>query len=494
MSKKAIQMNSVQEIFVFVISLTFMFLFRFIPPFGTVTPYGMALLGIFIGVIFGWCFGGNNTLWTSLLGLFALGITMQGGVLVACMQVFSSYVFIIVMLSLFTIGALMDANIGEYLVVKILSVKFIQGHPWRLVLLLFLGTYFLSFATNPMVIGIFLLNVYATMFKQAGYKPGDKTPTMIILATVIIALLETINRPWQTPQIIAIQALQGATGIETPYGPYMFAVIIFSIIFIVAMVLLMRIMKCDVEKLTNIDLSDLQEQYKDGLSTHQKGVLIATLVLAIGSIVLVFFPTNLGIISTFVTSQVTIIGWMVLIVAIMLFVKIDGKLLLSPQVLATNFPWPLLMMIGVGVTLGSAVVGEGTGVSEWIGGLLGPALVSMGETTFYIILAAAGVILTNLLNNNAMAIMLSSIVAGLYLQGVVADPILAILIVIVSTTFGFVTPASSFYGALIHGNEFVEAKSIYKYGIIMACFSWLLTIVLFVPISNICFSILTINL
>ncbi len=65
MSKKAIQMNSVQEIFVFVISLTFMFLFRFIPPFGTVTPYGMALLGIFIGVIFGWCFGGNN--WGYLL-------------------------------------------------------------------------------------------------------------------------------------------------------------------------------------------------------------------------------------------------------------------------------------------------------------------------------------------------------------------------------------------------------------------------------------------
>lgn len=161
-----------------------------------------------------------------------------------------------------------------------------------------------------------------------------------------------------------------------------------------------------------------------------------------------------------------------------------NKKAIEPKVLATNFPWPLLMMIGVGVTLGSAVVVEGTGVSEWIGGLLGPALASMGETTFYIILAAAGVILTNLLNNNAMAIMMSSIVASLYLQGVVADPILAILIVIVSTTFGFVTPASSFYGAMIHGNEFVEAKSVYKYGILMAVFSWLLTIVLFIPITK----------
>ncbi len=484
MTTKIGKFNSPSEITVFLISIGMMFFFRFIPPIAPITPYGMALLGIFMGVIFGWCFGGNNTLWTSLFGLFALGITMPGGVLVACMQIFSSYVFIIVMLSLFTVGALMGADIGEYLVVKILSVKFIQGHPWRLLLILFFGTYFLSFATNPMVIGIFLLSVYVTMFKQAGYKPGDKTPTMIILATVIIALLETINRPWQTPQIIAISALEGATGISTPYSPYMFAVILFSMVFIALMVLLMRILKCDVEKLTNVDLTELQERYKDGLTAHQKGVLLSTLTMAIGGVVLVFFPTDLGAISTFITGQVTIIGWMALMVAIMLFVKVDGKLLLSPQVLATNFPWPLLMMIGVGVTLGSAVVGEGTGVSEWIGGLLGPALASMGETTFYIILAAAGVILTNLLNNNAMAIMMSSIVASLYLQGVVADPILAILIVIVSTTFGFVTPASSFYGAMIHGNEFVEAKSVYKYGILMAVFSWLLTIVLFIPITK----------
>lgn len=487
MSEQIKKFNNTKELVVFLISMALMFLFRFIPPFEPITPYGMALLGIFLGVIFGWCFGGNNTLWTSLFGLIAMGVTLPTGVLGATMQIFSSYVFIIVLLSLFTVGALLGANISEYLVVKMLSLKFLEGHPWRFIFVLFFGAYLLSFLTNPMVIGIFLFSLYETLFTQAGYKPGDKTPTLIIIATAIIALLETINRPWTTPQVIALQALEGGTGIAVGYGPYILLIIAFSLIFIALMVLLMRILRCDVEKMANIDLTDLKERYKNGLSSHQKSILTAIIIMAIGSFIIVFFPSNLGIVSSFILSKFTIIGWMTLIIAIMLFVRVDGKLLLEPKVLAVNFPWPLLMMIGVGVTIGTIVVGEGTGVSEWLGGLLGPILGGMNDITLYIVLALLSIILTNLLNNNAMTIMLSSTVVGLYLQGFIANPILATLIIIVSTTFGFVTPASSFYGALIHGNTFINAHSVYKYGILMVVFCFVLTIILFIPMSYLFF-------
>ena len=38
----------------FSVVFALMFLFRFIPPFGTITPYGMTVIGIFIGLIYGW--------------------------------------------------------------------------------------------------------------------------------------------------------------------------------------------------------------------------------------------------------------------------------------------------------------------------------------------------------------------------------------------------------------------------------------------------------
>ena len=62
----------------FAITLAIMLLFRFIPPIGSITPYGMAIIGIFIGMIYGWSVDAGNLIWTSLLGLFALALTDYG--------------------------------------------------------------------------------------------------------------------------------------------------------------------------------------------------------------------------------------------------------------------------------------------------------------------------------------------------------------------------------------------------------------------------------
>ena len=48
-----------------------MTVFGFLPPFGPLTPLGMQVLGIFIGMIWGWTIG--ETIWPSLLGLVLLG-------------------------------------------------------------------------------------------------------------------------------------------------------------------------------------------------------------------------------------------------------------------------------------------------------------------------------------------------------------------------------------------------------------------------------------
>ena len=62
----------------FAVTFAFMFLFRFVPPVGTITPYGMAVIGIFIGLIYGWSVDADNLCWTSLLGIVALGVTDFG--------------------------------------------------------------------------------------------------------------------------------------------------------------------------------------------------------------------------------------------------------------------------------------------------------------------------------------------------------------------------------------------------------------------------------
>ena len=46
--------NHVVEYIHLAITLAFMFLFRFIPAPAPLTPYGMAVIGVFLGMIYGW--------------------------------------------------------------------------------------------------------------------------------------------------------------------------------------------------------------------------------------------------------------------------------------------------------------------------------------------------------------------------------------------------------------------------------------------------------
>ena len=46
----------------FAVVFALMFFFRFVPPVGTITPYGMAVIGIFIGLIYGWSVDADNFL------------------------------------------------------------------------------------------------------------------------------------------------------------------------------------------------------------------------------------------------------------------------------------------------------------------------------------------------------------------------------------------------------------------------------------------------
>lgn len=42
----------------FILTIFLCFFFRFLPPFGQMTEYGMGILGAFLGAIYGWSFLG----------------------------------------------------------------------------------------------------------------------------------------------------------------------------------------------------------------------------------------------------------------------------------------------------------------------------------------------------------------------------------------------------------------------------------------------------
>ena len=55
------------------IGLAFMLLFPLLPPFEPITPVGMRILGIFIGMVYLW--STLNSIWPSILGIILMGLS-----------------------------------------------------------------------------------------------------------------------------------------------------------------------------------------------------------------------------------------------------------------------------------------------------------------------------------------------------------------------------------------------------------------------------------
>lgn len=68
-----IKRNNIKYYIHSLITVGLMIVFYFIPPISTITPVGMKVLGVFLGLIYGWCF--VEMLWPSILGLVMLGLS-----------------------------------------------------------------------------------------------------------------------------------------------------------------------------------------------------------------------------------------------------------------------------------------------------------------------------------------------------------------------------------------------------------------------------------
>ena len=58
----------------YLITAIIIFGFRFLPTFGAMTPYGMGILGTFIGAVYGWSTIGM--VWPSFMALVGLGLSI----------------------------------------------------------------------------------------------------------------------------------------------------------------------------------------------------------------------------------------------------------------------------------------------------------------------------------------------------------------------------------------------------------------------------------
>lgn len=462
----------------FIIVMVFMFLFRFVPPIGTITPYGMAVIGIFIGLIYGWSVDADNLIWTSLLALVAIGMTDFGNAGKALASAFGNESVMLMLLGMFFLGMLQDSKLTEWLSNKLLGAKFVQGKPWVLTAFIILVPALATILVNQTLVALIMFVVYQAIFKQAGYKKGDLYPAMVLMGFMVVCSVAFSLFPFRGWCLMTV-GMATKAGIEINMGGWILSETVALAVTCIGWILVMFITPgCKVDKIKGIDITQFQKDSAP-LTKRQKAVLIILVLNILGCIFLSFASGSTGIRVYF--GKIGVYGWVVFLIALAMIWKVEGEPVLNKKTAPGYFYWDLILVVASAMVVAGQITSEAAGITPMIGQLMAP-LFGLPSYAFLLALGVITFLLTNFANNVAVTITMMTVAMSMAAQ-IDFNLQVALMVITVYGVIGLLTPAGSVNGAMIHAHEFTTTRSAYIAGAIMIVFLTVVMALVLIPLG-----------
>lgn len=159
------------------IGLGFMLVFPMLSPIEPITEVGMAVLGVFIGMVYLW--STLDSIWPSLMGLMLVALAgyvpeLQGYAAVKklFMESFGTDTVIVLILGMVLFSALEFVGCTKYMARFFMSRKVLEGRPYVFLFIFFLCSYVIGGFTNPMASMLILWPIAIEVCQNFGYKKG----------------------------------------------------------------------------------------------------------------------------------------------------------------------------------------------------------------------------------------------------------------------------------------------------------------------------------
>jgi len=485
MSETASKNSIMQWVHVAIVALL-MFGFGHLPTLEPLTPYGMALVGIFLGAIYGWTVSSSGLTWVSLLAIAALGFTDFGTCGAAMAKVFSADTSALLLFAMLLLGPIMDSGVTTVIVAKLLGSKFCKGKPWNFLFLVIVVLPLLAAIVNGFLVALFIMPIIMEVFKSAGFKKGDKFPIMVLIGFFVELLLANTIIPWRGWGLYCTATFASTSGgYMIEYSKYIIVAAVFYVVMGAAYMLLLKLFRCDVKAISNIDLSKYIGEDQAKMTGQQKGVLIAILAMTVGCIIVSFFGGNSGI--GLIFKKMGVYGVILITIVAMLLVKVDGQPLSTIESMGKNVMWDMMLVVAAAMLIANCMTSGDTGVNALLSKYAVPLLAGRSEIAFMLILAVVSLVLTNLLNNTVVMLIFIAVAGQFYASGIITNAPAALMVINIATMLGFYTPGSSAYGAMIHGAELSTSAQVYKYGAVALVLILLALALVMVPLCSILF-------
>ena len=469
------------------IGLLLIFGFGHLPPFGTVTPVGMQVLGIFAGMIYLWSF--VSVLWPSLLGIIALGLSDYAPMRKVILSAFGDVVPVLVFFAMVLFGAIQHHKVTNYISRWFLTRRMINGRPLIFSFVFLFTTYVLAaLSANILPALLFMWAILYGVLGDVGYKKGDTYTTVMVIGTMFAAISGQAAKPFTGSALMMVGAYEKAAKQGLDYLPYMGFGAVMAVASIILFTLLIKfVFRPDMSKIADISIERFQQDKLPPMDLRQK-ILFASLF---GYLTLILLPSILPKSIGFIALLNKMGPWGVVIafVAALCFIKVeDGQPVINFKDIAGRYiVWDVYFLVCMAMVISDALTSPATGIGPFLTESLSPVLGGQSPFVFILIIVVASVIITQFANNAVMGVLLMPIVYAFSLENG-ANPAVSATVLIFAIHIAILTPASSPYAAILISNrQWVDTGEVFRYGLIIVVMTTCLYLLLGYPLASLLF-------
>ena len=437
-----------------------MLCFQFLPPVGSISPYGMKILGVFIGVVYGW--STMDMIWPSLLGLCALSLHTKDGVIAIFQMGFGDRITLVLFFLLIFGELINKVGLSKWIADWCISRKCVQGKPYAILAMFCLAGCLISAFVHCFAGIIIIWGIFLSFCKEVGIKPGHPYARVSLVALAYIPMMAGNILPFMGTSILINSLQSKLTGIEMPYINFTVMEIILTLMAALIYFAVIRfIIRPDTEIVRNYRPEDKDLR----LNPEQKMVACLLILMLVTLFLQGLLPKDLAV--TVFLKTLDIGGVVALVIVLYYILSLKKGNAISFDELGKGMNWSLVFMFAMITPLTVAISAPETGIMESVTGMLTGLLGDMHPYLFIVTILLFASILTQFCNNVAIVLLCVPIMYSL------AEPLGANVLVIsilasLNLNIAFCTPAASGPAAMIFSNrEWVGTKASYLHGMII---------------------------
>ena len=451
---KAQSKYPVSKIIHSLICIFLMFLFgRVVPPFGGITPVGMNVLGVFLGVIYGYCT--CEIAWPSILAFVAYGLSGAVTVSGAISAMMGQSVVFQTICAFIAAGALSEFGFSKWFIRWSLSRRVFKGKP-----IVYIWCFLVIFGLSAVLIytvalQVLLYTIWIDIADSCGYEKNSKFVYAGFTGILLACTMGDSLIPYTSWKLGLAQTWGSVVGAEVNLGFFGLLTVMIFLLSVTAYVFSLKpVFKVDLSKLKAYDTDRMPEETKH-LRPRAKRVFMIYLATVIICIIGTALPAG-NVIKELVNTNITTAGMYAICAVLLMLIPSgegDGKQCLIFTAHAKNFiNWNSVFMCAVCITLASAITNADYGVSAWLSSIFQPLFGSSNQWVVLLVAAVVSLIATQIGSNIAFGSALIPIIAPFALASGL-NPLLACVAIVFMVQQGYCLPGSSSPAAIYHSQE-----------------------------------------